>query len=241
MNKRLKISQGFTLLELMIAMAIGLLVVGSAIALMVSVMRANSENMQSTRLTQELRALTDIVARELRRARYNQDTLTFVGEARDDDNGDGAVNSLDWQPTNPFQAFTVTAASGNDDGDDQTTDGQCVQYSYDQAENGAFRTIARTVAGGVGAISLGRAAAASPGCANVDIQLSSPELNVTRFSINYRGSNVVPGRTDTDWARITIEGQLTNGPTITRRITETVRVRSGVMPILPVLPPPPAP
>lgn len=241
MKTKLAKLRGFTLIELMIAMAVSLLVVGSAIALMVSVMRANSENMQSTRLTQELRALTDIVARELRRARYNKDTLTFVGEARDDDNGDGVVNSLDWQPSNPYQNFTVVAASGNDDGDAQTVDGQCVQYSYDQAESGAFRTIARTVSGGVGAISLGRAAAASPACADVDVRLSSPELNVTRFSLNYRGSNVVAGRTDTDWVRITIEGQLTNGPAISRRITETVRIRSGVMPVLPTLPPPPAP
>lgn len=231
--------RGFTLIELMIAMAIGLLVIGSAIALMVSVMRANSENMQSTRLTQELRALTDIVSRELRRARYNEDTITFVGEARDDDNGDGEVDSDDWQPSNPFEAFTVVASSGNDDADAATVDGSCVQYSYDQAENGAFRTIARTVTGGVGAISLGRNAAASPGCAQVDVQLSSPELNVTRFSLNYRDSSVVAGRRDTDWVRITIEGRLTNGPAISRRITETVRVRSGVLPPMPALPPAP--
>jgi len=195
--------------------------------------------MQSTRLTQELRALTDIVARELRRARYMQDTLNFVGEASDDDNGDGVVNSLDWQPTNPFQNFTVVATGGNNDDDADTTDGECVQYAYDQAENGAFRTIARTVANGIGAISLGRAGVASPACARVDVQLSSSELNVTRFSINYRGNNVVAGRTDTDWARITVEGRLTNGTAVTRRVTETVRVRSGIMPTLPVLPPAP--
>ncbi len=230
--------RGFTLIELMISMAIGLVVIGSAIALMVSVMSANAENLRSTRLTQELRALTEIVARELRRSRYMEDTITFVGEARDDDNGDGVVNTNDWQPTNPFENFTVVGSLGNDDADLQTTDGECVQYAYDQAENGAFRTIARTVNAGVGAISLGRNAAASPGCARVDVQLSSPELDITRFSINYRGSNIVAGRTDTDWARITIEGRLTNGPVVTRRVTETVRIRSGVMPALPVLPPP---
>lgn len=104
MSRQVRIS-GFTLIELMIAMSIGLIVIGSAIALMVSVMRANSENMQSTRLTQELRALTDIVARELRRARYNENTINFVGEARDDDNGDGDVDSDDWQPSNPFEAI----------------------------------------------------------------------------------------------------------------------------------------
>ena len=238
MSRQVRIS-GFTLIELMIAMSIGLIVIGSAIALMVSVMRANSENMQSTRLTQELRALTDIVARELRRARYNENTINFVGEARDDDNGDGDVDSDDWQPSNPFEAFTVTAASGNDDGDAATVDGSCVQFAYDGAENGAFRTIARTVANGVGGISLGRAGGASPACAAVDVQLSSPELDVTRFTINYRDSTTVAGRVDTDWARITVEGRLNNGPAVTRRVTETVRIRSGVLPAMPVLPPAP--
>lgn len=229
--------RGFTLIELMIAMAIGLIVVGSAIALMVSVMRANSENMQSTRLTQELRALTDIVMREVRRARYMEDTLSFVGEALDDDNGDGVVNSNDWQPTNPYNGLVVVPASGNADGDTATVDGSCVQYAYEGAENGAFRMISRQVIDGAGAIVISRNAAASPACGANGIRLSSPELDVTRFSLNYRSNAAVVGRTDTDWIRITVEGQLTNGPDVVRRVTETVRVRSSQMPPLPVLPP----
>lgn len=234
-----KVHSGFSLIELLIAMAIALIVIGSAIALMVSIMRANSENLQSTRLTQELRALSDIVARELRRARYMEDTLSFVGEALDDDNGDGKVDSKDWQPSNPFDALVVVESGGNADGDDETDDGSCVQFAYEGAENGAFRTISLQEIDEVGAIVLSRDAAASPACATDGVRLSSPELDVTRFSFNYRGSAAAAGRTDTDWIRLTVEGVLTNGSIPSRRVVETIRVRSPLMPALPPLPPAP--
>ena len=42
---------GFTLIELMISVAIALIVTGSATALMVSIMQANGRNIASTRRT----------------------------------------------------------------------------------------------------------------------------------------------------------------------------------------------
>lgn len=53
-------------------MAVGLVVVGSVVAFIASSIQANSENIRSIRLNQELRALTEVVAREVRRARYVQ-------------------------------------------------------------------------------------------------------------------------------------------------------------------------
>jgi len=62
-------NSGFTLIELLISVAIALIVTGSAIALMVSIMQANGQNIASTRLTQELRAGAEVVARDIKRAR----------------------------------------------------------------------------------------------------------------------------------------------------------------------------
>lgn len=70
---------GFTLIELMIAMVLGLFVVGSTIALAVSLMRSNNETIRATRLTQELRGLADVVTAEVRRARGITDPLANVG------------------------------------------------------------------------------------------------------------------------------------------------------------------
>ena len=59
---------GFTLVELMIAMVLGLIVIGAVLALSLSMIRANSDTISATRLTQELRATSASIASELNRA-----------------------------------------------------------------------------------------------------------------------------------------------------------------------------
>jgi prepilin-type N-terminal cleavage/methylation domain-containing protein len=60
---------GFSLVELMIAMVVGLIVVGAVLALVVSMIRANNQTIQATRLTQELRATAAVIASDLKRAK----------------------------------------------------------------------------------------------------------------------------------------------------------------------------
>jgi prepilin-type N-terminal cleavage/methylation domain-containing protein len=70
---------GFTLVELMIAISLGLIVVLAAVGFVISVAKANSENIQVTRLTQELRSISEVVGREVRRARYVTDPVGLIG------------------------------------------------------------------------------------------------------------------------------------------------------------------
>lgn len=76
---RLNRHSGFTLIELMVAMLVGLIVVGATIALVVSLMQSNNETIRTTRLTQELRSVADIISSEVRRARSLSDPLANVG------------------------------------------------------------------------------------------------------------------------------------------------------------------
>jgi len=104
-------TSGFGLIELMVAMVIGLIVVGAVLALVVSIMRSNRQTLQSTRLTQELRATLSVVSSDLRRARSVNDPLS------------AAVIVTG----NPYKA--VTASAG------------CVIYGYDGAANGPWHVI----------------------------------------------------------------------------------------------------
>lgn len=108
-------SGGFTLIELMIAMVLGLIVIGAVLALSLSLMRANNQTIAGTRLTQELRAVAGLMASDLRRAGGVVDPL-IVATAN---NGN---------PLNPFAAIS-TATAG------------CIQYGYAGAEGGNFRAI----------------------------------------------------------------------------------------------------
>ena len=69
---------GFSLVELMVAMVAGLIVIGAVIVFTISTVQAYSENIRSSRLTQELRTSMNILAREVRRAGYDSASVTRV-------------------------------------------------------------------------------------------------------------------------------------------------------------------
>lgn len=85
---------GFTLIELMIAMVLGLIVIGAVLALSLSMIRSNSDTIASTRLTQELRATASAITSELQRAGsvadpFDLTAATSIGPV--DDSTDGCL------------------------------------------------------------------------------------------------------------------------------------------------------
>ena len=102
---------GFTLIELMVALVVGLVVIGAVLALIVSIMRANQQTIQATRLTQELRATAELINNEVRRARGVDDPLSVAKLAAG----------------NPFKDVTVGAS--------------CILYAYEGGVGGNFRAI----------------------------------------------------------------------------------------------------
>lgn len=61
---------GLSLVELMIAVALGLMVLGVVISVFWNTLQSNKKALRMARLVQELRAVTDVMARDLRRAGY---------------------------------------------------------------------------------------------------------------------------------------------------------------------------
>lgn len=87
--------RGFTLIELMVTLVLGLVVLGGVLGVFVSTYRANSQNIKAIRLNEEMRAVMSLISRDVRRAGTRQ---------------------LAWQPsllgsTNPFSTKTAWAVS----------------------------------------------------------------------------------------------------------------------------------
>lgn len=61
---------GVTLIELMVGLAVGLIVISGALFLLASLTQDNRRLLVETRLNQDLRAASDLIARDLRRAGY---------------------------------------------------------------------------------------------------------------------------------------------------------------------------
>ena len=62
---------GLTLIEMMIAMLLGLLVTGSIITIFISNVKSSSENIQMIQLNQELRVVMGFMSDELKRSGYS--------------------------------------------------------------------------------------------------------------------------------------------------------------------------
>jgi len=231
-NKR-KIS-GFSLIEMMVALAAGLIVSTAVVAFAFSSMKSNGEYVQSTRLTQELRNTMDLVTRELRRAGYDEYALKYLASGN----------------ASPFSRLLL-------DNTNVTPSGtfSCVVYSYDRdkgipgtrdTSNGEIRGIrwfSRTVNGEtVGVIeyaeSSGSTGVACDGdspdytkypvaCDSVShwCALSDPRrLNVSQFAITDNRA-VVEGVQVRD-LDVSMIGGLAGSSDISREVKSKIRVRS---------------
>ncbi|GAB2998004.1 hypothetical protein GCM10010960_04430 [Arenimonas maotaiensis] len=248
-----KHSRGLSLVELMIALAIGLIVVGAVLAFTLSSLTANSEYVQSTRLSQELRNSMDFVSRELRRAGYDQSQAGFIAAS--------PINN----PVVSRFSYIYIENNAADDGDSADDEG-CVIYAYDRAggtfgsidlANGEIRAIRRVVREvdgvDVGVLEVAESASGiTPTCGGAApdytsypascssagwCPLSDPRLvNITGFTLDTSGY-IVQAKTATSTAvtmreiGIDLQGQLrqsTDG-TFTRGIRSTVKVRADCL------------
>jgi prepilin-type N-terminal cleavage/methylation domain-containing protein len=136
---------GFSLIELMVSVLIGLIVAAGAVSLIVAIDQANSETIQSTRLTQELRSLASVIADELKRSNRVNDPIAEVGQGL-------AVDCPATAPKTPAQpCYTFSTASGRGAS-------ACVTYGYTGTLSSTtsynYRSIRRVVAGTIGTIVL---------------------------------------------------------------------------------------
>lgn len=166
MNRPLhsKRQSGFSLIELMVALVLALAVSAASVLFISAIIRSNAETIASTRLTQELRSLNEVIAREIRRARYIADPIANIGA------GDDAAG---------MDVLDLSTAG-------------CIRFGYQvpPGEAGAgdseFRAI--RLDPNSGTVLIGRGDA-DLGCANADTPISSGQLQVTRLDFAGAGPN----------------------------------------------------
>lgn len=159
----MKNQSGVTLVELMIGLTLGLIVAGAAISLVASISQSNSETIRATRLTQELRSLSDVITMETRRARGVSDPLANVGTG-------------DATPVSGCDVSPVPNAS-------------CLQIGYDcnlAAGTGRFRTF--SFAGDQ--MLLATSTSAPPAC-GIGTALNSSELALDAVTITAVGNGSI--------------------------------------------------
>lgn len=104
--------QGSSLIEVMIGLFLGLLVAGAGMALFLSALSGQTDNIRLNRLNQDMRALMDIMVRDIRRAGFVTDDLQNYS------------NTL---KTNPFFVDPTTDIKVHSTG---SLTNNCIVYTY---------------------------------------------------------------------------------------------------------------
>jgi type IV pilus assembly protein PilW len=198
--------RGFTMIELMIALVVGLIVSGAAVALVAAMGKSNSDTVRATRLTQELRATVEVIARDMRRARSDTDPIANVST--------DAATML-------TACNAITPATG--------TSASCATYGYDcsSATAGTFSSV-----GLVGTkVYLKQATGAAPACpTNADILISSSTVNITALTFNRTSDDVVTISVAGQLALnpgVNNSVTLATGTNFTRTFSQEIRIRSA--------------
>jgi prepilin-type N-terminal cleavage/methylation domain-containing protein len=216
---------GFSLVELMVGLVVGLIVAGSALAFTVVTIRSYGENIRSTRLTSDLNDAMNLVVGEMRRAGYDS---VSVGRLFTDD-----VPS----------SFSSVAVNGS-----------CLSYSYDRGVGSPGDTAAASelrairLDASTGTLQMD-ATSSSAGCGStgnwvdltdprvVQITAFTPVLTEVPFCTVVDQRPVDPanpaGAQEYDRVegeirelRLTLTGALRADPSLSRTIENTTRVRA---------------
>ena len=188
MKRNNKAQKGLTLVELMIGMLLGIIITTGAINVFINSVKGQSDNLNLTRLNQDLRAMMDIMVRDIRRAGF----LTS-----------DPVNNFDALKSNIFFGATTDIAVYDS--------GQCIVYSYNRDNDSP--PVITVEAGSVGsnerlgfklsgtALQMRRTGTTNADCSNTSWESISDdhiEITTLQFTLTTSPLNVTSMLTDTD-------------------------------------------
>ena len=220
---------GFTLLELMIAMSLGIMVIGGAIGVFSATSSSNRNVLNSIKLNQELRGVMSFIVRDLRRAGgWNYAAAQAAWDYAADPNGPLIKD-------NPFnQAGQITGAPGCDPINLECVY-SCVEYTYDLAGDGVFSNSNAELFGFGFANDVIRIRQGGTTCAAGMVGWESVTddsiVKITNFQIidRYPAGDGVQIRL----LEVRITGELVNDSLVKRDLVEFVRIRNDYL-----IPPP---
>jgi type II secretory pathway component PulJ len=207
--------QGFTFVEMMIALVINIVIFGGLLAIFSSNINNYRVNINRNRLNQQMQMAMTIMTNEIRRAGYWSNAQSDLGSA---------VNN------NPFMAngTDITVPVGN----------TCILFTYDSNSNGSlpsissgsdderygFRLNGQTLQSRPYGASFDCAAAASAWENVTDSNI----IQITALSFTLNNSTIVTGPGNKGVVQrsvdISMTGRLTSDNSITKTLTQHVRI-----------------
>lgn len=216
-------SAGFSLVELMISILVGVTVLSGVVSIYVTSVQSSGSTLKITGLNQELRNTMDIMTRDIRRAGYWGGVNGAIGAVTAVGPPATAASN-----TNPFENLVISAFGGE-------AAGSCITYTYDDAGNGGAVVAADQKGFRLNnqAVELRKdgLACTAGGWENITDENTS-EITQLLFTlvaqppIDIDGTGPNTSTINVREVQISLTGRLKNDTSVTRTFQETVRIRA---------------
>lgn len=195
--------QGFSLVELMVAMVAGLLLVAAVSALFASVVRANKTALQVSRLNQEVQAITDMMARDIQRAGYDSASASagFLT---------GTASLFKFDSVADLMSETATGSGLY----------RCIRLSYDDNDSGALdgnETYVYNYSSSDKGVRLGTS------CTTGSLLSTDNTIEITNLTFSLLTGSVATGART---IRIAIDGRDKSSPALTLSLQRDIKLRN---------------
>lgn len=206
---RARAQRGFSLVELMIALTLGLLLVGGVLSVFAGSLRSNADLGRMARLEEQLTGLLDLISRDVRRAGSTGKPYVALAGG-----------------SSPFGLDAPAAYTGE-------PANSCLTFRYDLNRDGLLSTAAATderfgyrlKSGMVQIRNAGLACSSdvTPGWENA-ADRGEVEITALAFAVDTASAGDIDVRAVT----VTLSGRLVRDPATTRSFTRRLRVRSDL-------------
>lgn len=215
---------GFSLVELMVSIAVGLAIMAGVINIYANTVRSSSDTLKMARLDQELRTVMAVMARNIRRAGYSGGAVAAV-------TGPSASNTNLFTLNNPSQFGTEMS-------------GSCLMYTYDDDGDGfvddnkyerhAFRLKGGLIQGrksGTASLSC----SSDTGSTDWEAITDNDVIEITQLRFTLNENPVLVGVSPASSSQINVRnvnisltGKLKNTADVSRTLTEIVHIPNDV-------------
>lgn len=218
---------GFSVIELMVGLVIGLFVVGGAIKLFVDYLGRNRTIALEARVNQDLRAAADLIARDVRRAGYWQNAATSVWNSTTSSFNTNAYRAISVGTANGSSQITYAYSKDNNDAVDAAVEARGFQIGADGSlqmkQGGNWQSVTDPN-------TLSIAMAITEHIETVDLWNGCSclnDLSCTQASFQTGGANFAtrPRAVISDYI-VTLTGTSRTDGSVQRSIVERIRVRN---------------
>lgn len=243
---------GYTLIELLIALSIGVVVLAGLTNILVGSIRTSATAIRTSEFNQEIRNMMNIIIRDVKRAGYSKNAVNDLGAGK---NTNAFITTVPASNSEPLTIWTnISSKALPIVSTDIDTAGSCITFAYDQAgtvgdgvltlKTDDFRGFRLSNDNAVQSRIAGSTQAPSPSCGvGLWQDMTSPDINVTNFTfqwldytnMNDPTSTTIPAQYVRDHAvisqrviRVTLSANSKSEPTLARTLQADIRVRNNL-------------